>query len=66
MRYSDSEDLNRFISENSLRRREQYRLDIMVYFGIDRRSICNDKIKTYYIDKISSPYLLCLIAAKML
>jgi len=38
----------------------------MVYFGIDRRSIGNDKVKTYYIDKISSPCLLYLIAAKML
>jgi len=41
-------------------------LDIMVYFEIDRRSTGNDKIKTYYIDKISSPCLLSLIAAKML
>jgi len=64
--YSDSLDLNRFISENSLRRREECRLDIMVYFGIDPRNGCNDKIKTYYIDKISSPCLLFLIAAKML
>ena len=41
-------------------------LDIMVYVEIDSRSICNDKIKTYYIDKISSPCLLYLIAVKML
>jgi len=66
VRYSNSQDLNRFISENSLRRREQCRLDIMVYFGVDCRSIGNDKIKTYYIDKISSPCLLFLVAAKML
>jgi len=39
VRYSDGSDLNRFILENSLRRGEQCRLDIMVYFGIDRRSI---------------------------
>ena len=42
------------------------RLDIIVCFRIDRRSIGNDKIKTYYIDKISSPCLLSLIAAKIL
>ena len=30
------------ISENSLRRHEYCRLDIMVRFGIDRRSIGND------------------------
>jgi len=42
------------------------RLDIIVCFRIDRRSIGNDKIETYYIDKISSPGLLSLIAAKIL
>jgi len=30
----------------------------MVYFGIDLRSIDNDKMKTDYIDKLSSPCLL--------
>jgi len=38
----------------------------MVYFQIDGRSIGNDKIETSYIDKISSPSLLYLIAARML
>jgi len=66
VRYSDSSDLDRFISKNSLRRREQYRLDIMVYFGVDRRSIGNDKIKPYYIDKISSPCLLISIYSGLL
>ena len=66
VRDSDSYDLNRSISENSLRRRELRGPDILVYFGIDSCSIGNNKIKTYYIDKISSPCLLCLIAAKML
>jgi len=55
VRYSESQDLNRFISENSPGRREEYTLDIIVNFGIDRRSICKDKIKTSYINKISSP-----------
>ena len=36
----------------------------MVYFGMDSRSIGNDMVDTYYIDMISSPCLLCLIAAK--
>jgi len=65
MRYSDSKDLNRCISETSLRRREQCRLDIMVYIGIDRRSNGNDKIKLILLIRS----LLCascvLIAAKM-
>jgi len=40
----------------------------MIDLGIDPRSIGNDikVLITYYIDKISSPRLLCLIAAKML
>jgi len=38
----------------------------MVYFKIDSQSIGNDKVETYYIDKMSSPCLLGLIAAKML
>jgi len=38
----------------------------MTYIGIDRRSIGNDKVETYYIYKISSASLLCLIAGKML
>jgi len=66
VRYADSYDLNRSIWENSLRRRELGRPDIIVHFGIDSCSIGNYRIKTYYIDKISSPCLLCLITAKML
>jgi len=57
--------MNHFISENSLSGHKECKLDIRVYFGIDRPSIGNDKLKSYYIDKISSPCLLSLIAAKM-
>jgi len=65
-RDSDSEDLNRFISENTLRRGKKWRQDIIIYFGIDSQSICKDKIKSSYINKSSSPWLLFLIAGKML
>jgi len=40
----------------------------MIHFDIDRQRIGKDikVLITYYIDKISSPCLLCLIAAKLL
>jgi len=38
----------------------------MVYYGIDRRSIDNDKTKTAYIDKIFSPGLLISIYCGLL
>jgi len=38
----------------------------MVYYGIDRRSIDNDKTKTDYIDKIFSPCLLISIYSGLL